>query len=99
MGRSSISGAGFNYDTGGLTFGMTETILDLTGSNAKYVQSLTFTGANDFSGYTTTSIMAISATAIPEPSVYSLLALAAVIVIFSQMRRKVLYLISQQLAK
>lgn len=76
LGRSGVSGTGFSYDTGGTTFGMTETILNLTSSGTKSVQSLTFTGANDFSTYTTTSVMAVSA-AVPEPSTFALLALAA----------------------
>ena len=53
---------------------MTETIIDLTGSSAKLVQSLTFTGATDNSGVTTTSVMAVSGT-VPEPS-------SAVLVLF-----------------
>lgn len=68
LGRSTVAGSGFTYDTGGNDFGMTETILNLTGSGTKLVQSLTFTGAADFSGVTTTSVMAVSGTVVPEPS-------------------------------
>jgi hypothetical protein len=73
LGRSATSGTTFTYDASGLSYGMTETSLDLTAYDTKSVQSLTFTAASDFTTYTTTSVMAISGTAAPEPTSTTLL--------------------------
>ena len=67
LGRSQISGTGFAYAQGGNDFGMTETIINLTSSGTKLVQSLTFTAVNNSPGNTTTNVMAVSGT-VPEPA-------------------------------
>jgi hypothetical protein len=91
LGRSVVSGAGFQYDSGAAnsdeSFGMTETDINLSGYTNKLVQSLTFTGASDFTTYTTTSVMAISAQAVPEPTATALSA-AGVIVLVAISRRR-----------
>ena len=78
LGRSAVAGSGFTYAGGGNDFGMTETLINLTSSGTKLVQSITFTGANDFSGATTTSVMAVSGT-VPEPAAAVLLVFGAAI--------------------
>lgn len=67
LGRSIVSGTGFIYGTDGNDFGITETLIDLS-TTTKPIQSLRFTGANDFTTYTTTNVFAISGSVVPEPT-------------------------------
>jgi len=57
---------------------MTETLINLS-TTTKPVASLTFTGATTNDGITTTSVFAVSATAIPEPNAPFLIVAGAVL--------------------